>query len=107
MIIKRLQKIEMQMMQNLHTLMNSEELKAIFGVDHSSSVTDYQIVNIRQHSRPKRFDPQHLPQLKLGNEKRNERNTLAHYSFEANGRYRLNTFLCSRLFCLYYFSLNC
>ncbi len=62
------------MMTQLHTLMNVEELGQIFGVNHSSSVEEYEVIYIHQH-RPTAGKRDGLQQ-----------NGRIHYSFSANGK---------------------
>ena len=60
-------------MRQLHTLMNVEELGQIFGVNHSSSVEEYEVIYIRQHLPP-------------AGERDGLHDDRKHYSFSGNGK---------------------
>ena len=60
-------------MRQLHTLMNVEELGQIFGVNHSSSVEEYEVIYIRQHLPP-------------AGERDGLQDDRKHYSFSGNGK---------------------
>ena len=61
-----------QLVRQLHTLMNADELSDVFGVSNSSGVLDseYEVIYIRQHRPPQKRD---------GGQQDH-----AHYSFTAN-----------------------
>lgn len=77
--------------KDVHLLMNDRELEQVFGAEDAVQV-DYQLVYIRQHQRPKRFDASELgaendrlstPVKRQGGQ---EDDDLAHYSFQAHGK---------------------
>ena len=74
-----------QKVEGVHRLMTELEMRQVFGAHDAESI-DYELVYIRQHSRPKRFDAAELLQHPEKRVKRNDDDDLAHYSFQARGK---------------------